>query len=95
MKLLLAAVLAAAYLSLLWGPAFLVARQCQRAGKPSALRPLRIIWPAQLFATFALLLLADTIGLHNPALWFVVATAAASLSGAAACKLLGWYWARR
>jgi hypothetical protein len=95
MKLLFAAVAAAVYLSILWGPAFLVARQSQRRGNFSALRALRFIWPSQLVATFALLFTADTIGLQNPAGLFVAATAASSLAGAAVCKLLGWYAARQ
>lgn len=95
MKLLFAAVGAAVYLAILWGPAFLVARQLQRAGNPSALRALRFIWPSQLVVTFVLLFTADTIGLQNPAGLFVAATALASLAGAAVCKLLGWYGARR
>lgn len=85
MKILFAACLAAAYLSILWGPAFLVARRY-----PLAWRALRFIWPAQLVATFALLFIADAIGLQNPAGLFVAATAASSVAGAAVCKLLGW-----
>lgn len=95
MKLLFAAVLAAVYLSLLWGPAFFIARQSQRTGSRLALRPLRFILPAQLAATFALVLVADGFGLRNPAGLFVAATAASSLAGAAVCKLLGWYAARQ
>lgn len=95
MKLLFAAVLAAVYLSILWGPAFFVARLSQRAGNRAALRPLRFILPTQLAATFALMLVADGIGLHNPAGLFVAITAAVSVAGGAICKLLGWYFARR
>ena len=95
MKILFAAVLAAVYLSLLWGPAFFVARQSQRAGHRLALRALRFLLPAQLAATFALVLAADGMGLKNPAGLFVAATAASSLAGAAVCKLLGWYAARQ
>jgi len=95
MKVLFAAALAAVYLSLLWGPAFLVARRSQRGGNRLALRALRFIWPSQLVATFALLFMADTFGLKSPASLFVASTAAASLAGAAVCKLLGWYAARQ
>lgn len=95
MKILFAAAAAAVYLCVLWGPAFLVARQSQRAGNRRALHALRFICPSQLVATFALLFVADAIGLKNPAGLFVALTAATSLAGAAACKLLGWYCARQ
>lgn len=94
MKLLLGAILAAAYLCLLWGPALMVARQAQRSGDPFALRPLRLIWPCQLAAAFALAFAADAVGLPNPAGLFVAATALASVGGAVACKLMGWVAAR-
>lgn len=95
MRVLIAAALAAFYLSILWGPAFLAARQSQRGGNPSALRALRFIWPSQLVATFALVLMADAGGLKNPTGLFVASTAASSVAGAAVCKLLGWYAARQ
>lgn len=95
MKLLFAAVLAAAYLCILCGPSFFVARQLQRSGHPQAWRALRFICPAQLVATFSLLFAADAIGLQNPAGLFVAATVASSAAGAATCKLLGWYAARQ
>ncbi len=87
--------MAASYLSILWGPSLLVARQQQRLGCRSALNALRIIWPSQLVAAFALSFVADANGLENPAGLFAAATAAASLAGAAVCMLLGWYGARR
>lgn len=95
MKLLFTAAMAAVYLAILWGPACMVAMQAQRAGKRPALRALRIVWPLQLATAFALLLLADGMGLGNPAGLFVASTAAASLAGAALCKLLVWCGARR
>lgn len=95
MRVLIAVASAAFYLSFLWGPALLVARQAQRRGNASALRALRFIWPTQLVATFALVLVADAGGLKNPAGLFVASTAASSVAGAAVCKLLGWYAARQ
>jgi hypothetical protein len=95
MKLLFSVLLAAVYLCLLWGPSYLVARARQRAGQRSAFRPLRLILPTQLVLTFALLLVADEIGVPNPAGLFAAVTAALSLAGALACKLLGWFAARR
>jgi hypothetical protein len=94
MKLIFAAVLAAAYLCILCGPSFFVARQAQRSGYPLAWRALRLICPSQLVATFSLLFAADALGLKNPAGLLVATTLATSLGGAAICKLLGWYAAR-
>lgn len=90
----MAAVMAAAYLAILWGPAYFVARQLQRAGQLAAWRALRFIGPLQLVTAFALAFAADAIGLPNPAGMFVAATATSSAAGAAVCKLLGWYAAR-
>lgn len=95
MKLLLWAVAAAVYLAVLWGPAFVVARQSQRTGQRAALRRLRLVCPAQLVSTFALLFAADSMGLAHPAGLFVAATALSSLAGAGVCMLLGWLGARR
>jgi hypothetical protein len=94
MKVLFAIALAAAYLSILCGPAFLVAQKFRRLGNPSAFRALRFILPAQLVATFALLFMADATGLGSPAALFVALTLGSSVAGAAACQLLGWYGAR-
>jgi hypothetical protein len=88
LKILLLAILAAAFLFILWGPAFLVARRFRRSGDAAAFRWLRFIWPAQLIATLALVVLADAAGLGNPAGLLVAATLLVSIAGAAAFAVL-------
>jgi hypothetical protein len=90
MKLLLAVLLAAIYLSLLWGPAIAVARKAGRHDTAFAYRCLRIILPLQVVSTVVLLVLAEMAGWHNPAGLMALATLGVSAGGAAAMALAGW-----
>lgn len=95
MKVLLAIVMAATYLFILWGPAYTIARSFLRRGHPSTFRALRFILPAQVVAAFFLAFIAHELGWSNPAGWFAAATLASSAAGALASQLLGWHAARR
>jgi len=67
MKILIALVLVAVFLGVLWAPVWLVARKFRMGSDALALRSLRFILPGQLIAVVVLAFLADAIGLRNPA----------------------------
>ncbi|MFA9215990.1 MAG: hypothetical protein ACEQSK_02690 [Sphingomonadaceae bacterium] len=79
---MLLAVLALLYLGLLWGPALLVARRLQRERALPMLGWLRAILPGQLVLTVLLLVLADALGLRNPAGLLALVTVGVSALGA-------------
>ena len=90
MKIFVAAILAALYLGILWGPTLLVARRLYWGGWLSIFRWLRIILPSQLVLTVALLVFADIAGLRNPAGLMALATVGVSALGAAIMTLSGF-----
>jgi hypothetical protein len=92
-KLLLTCAVLALLFCLLCGPVLYVALRFRRGGDVAALRPLRVVWLAQLVLAAVLVFVADGIGLRNPlgvvlAIIFVV-----SLGGAAVYAL--WRLVRR
>lgn len=95
MKILLFAILAAVFFGILWGPAFVVARKLRRGGDGASFRWLRIVWPTQLIATLALVVLADAAGLGNPAGLMVAVTLGVSVSGAAILALFRFAFGAR
>lgn len=88
MKALLALVLGAMYLSILWGPTYYLARRLNPAWHPARYHLLRFILPVQLVITGALLMAAESADIDNHAGLFVLITAAVSVAGAAVFLLV-------
>jgi hypothetical protein len=68
---------------LLCGPVLYVALRFRRGGDATALRPLRLVWLAQLILAAVLVFIADDAGLGNPVGIMLVIIASVSLLGAA------------
>jgi hypothetical protein len=82
-KLILACAVLALVFCLLCGPVLYVALRFRRRGDGAALRPLRIVWLAQVALASVLVFVADSIGLRNPVGGVLAIVFAVSLGGAA------------
>jgi hypothetical protein len=82
-KLILACAVLALVFCLLCGPVLYVALRFWRRGDGAALRPLRIVWLAQVALASVLVFVADSIGLRNPVGGVLAIVFAVSLGGAA------------
>jgi hypothetical protein len=82
-KLILACAVLALVFCLLCGPVLYVALRFRRVGDAAALRPLRLVWLAQLVLAAVLIFIADGLGLRNPLGWVVAIVLGVSLAGAA------------
>ncbi|TWI63552.1 hypothetical protein IP91_03523 [Pseudoduganella lurida] len=89
MRLLQLILMTAVFLTVLCGPALLVARKLYLRGYRLATRPLRIIVPLQLIVAFGCIVAADMYGEHNLAAMIVLATFGTSALGAGAMWAIG------
>jgi uncharacterized membrane protein len=82
-KLILTCAVLALLFCLLCGPVSYVAFRFWQGGDAAALRPLRVVWLAQLAIAAGLIFMAEEIGLRNPIGYVLAIILAVSLAGAA------------
>lgn len=91
---LIATCLVLAFLfALLGGPSLYVALRLRRRGDRAALRPLRVIWLAQVLLASVLILAADAAGFGNPIAYVFAILFGVSLLGVVV--LVAWRFALR
>lgn len=83
-KLILTCAVLGVLFCTLWAPSLLVALRLHRRGDWSALRALRLLWPAQLIVATGLMFAADAAEVRNPIGCGVAILIAVSLLGALA-----------
>lgn len=81
-RLILALLVLAVLFCLLCGPVTYVALRLWQRGDLGAFRPLRGVWIVQVALACALVVVADSLGLHNPLGYMVGSVFAVSLGGA-------------
>lgn len=80
-RLIVTCLVLALFFALLCGPSLYAALKLRRRGDRAALRPLRVIWLAQVMLASMLILAADAVGLRNPIGYVFAILAVVSLLG--------------
>jgi hypothetical protein len=86
-RLILAVLFLAVMFVLLCGPVLAVALRLRRRGDGMALRPLRMVWLAEVIVASGLIFAADAASTRNPAAWVLGIIAGVGMAGAALCAI--------